>query len=77
MIEVNFYSSAGSKLNETARSYKMIAEETKTISNVEFMWVTDGQGWHKAKKNLRETFDILSLLYNTNDLKNNILETLK
>ena len=59
------------------RTLPPITEETKTISNVEFMWFTDGQGWHKAKKNLRETFDILPLLYNTNDFKNNILETLK
>lgn len=29
VIEVNFYGSGGSKLNETARSYKMIAEERK------------------------------------------------
>ncbi|HEM4549980.1 TPA: type II restriction endonuclease [Streptococcus suis] len=77
LIEVNFYSSGGSKLNETARSYKMIAEEAKTIPNVEFMWFTDGKGWHKAKKNLQETFEVLPHLYNTNDLKNNILKTLK
>ena len=29
-IETNFYASGGSKLNETARSYKMIAEESKS-----------------------------------------------
>ncbi|MBF0776200.1 restriction endonuclease [Streptococcus azizii] len=77
LVEVNFYSSGGSKLNETARSYKMITEETKRIHNVEFMWFTDGKGWNSAKKNLRETFDVLPLLYNINDLKNNILKTLK
>lgn len=77
LIETNFYVGGGSKLNETARSYKMIAQETNTIQNVEFMWFTDGQGWFKAKKNLRETFDVLPHLYNTNDLKNDILKTLK
>ncbi|CIV72955.1 type II restriction enzyme DpnII [Streptococcus pneumoniae] len=77
LIEVNFYSGSGSKLNETARSYKMIAEETKAIPNVEFMWITDGQGWYKAKNNLRETFDILPFLYNINDLEHNILKNLK
>lgn len=77
LIEVNFYSSGGSKLNETARSYKMITEETKGIPNVEFIWITDGQGWCKAKKNLRETFDVLPYLFNINDLKNGILKTLK
>ena len=28
LIETNFYASSGSKLNETSRSYKMIAEES-------------------------------------------------
>lgn len=73
LIEVNFYATGGSKLNETARSYKMITEETKNIPNVEFMWFTDGKGWHKAKNNLRETFEILPNLYNINDLSNGVL----
>lgn len=77
LIEVNFYSSGGSKLNETARSYKMITEETKGIQNVEFMWFTDGKGWNSAKKNLQETFDVLPFLYNINDLKHDILKTLQ
>lgn len=76
LIETNFYSGGGSKLNETARSYKMITEETKTIPNVEFVWFTDGQGWFQAKKNLRETFEVLTYLYNINDLKNGILKEL-
>lgn len=29
VIETNFYTAGGSKLNETSRSYKMIAEESK------------------------------------------------
>ena len=76
LIEVNFYATGGSKLNETARSYKMITEETKNIPNVEFMWFTDGKGWHKAKNNLRETFEILPNLYNINDLSNGILKSI-
>ncbi|WP_314353670.1 type II restriction endonuclease [uncultured Granulicatella sp.] len=76
LIETNFYSGGGSKLNETARSYKMITEEAKTIPNVEFVWFTDGQGWFQAKKNLRETFEVLPYLYNINDLKNGILKEL-
>ena len=76
LIEVNFYSSGGSKLNETARSYKLITEETKSIPNVEFMWITDGKGWYKAKKNLRETFDVLPLLFNIHDLKQGVLKHL-
>lgn len=76
LIEVNFYATGGSKLNETARSYKMITEETKNIPNVEFMWFTDGKGWHKAKNNLRETFEVLLNLYNINDLSNGVLKNI-
>ena len=73
-IEVNFYTSNGSKLNETARSYKMLAEESRGIKNFHFMWFTDGEGWKSAKNNLKETFDILPLLFNINDLENDILK---
>ena len=73
-IETNFYTSGGSKLNETARSYKMIAEESKAIKNFEFVWITDGEGWRSAKRNLKETFLILENLYNITDLENSILQ---
>lgn len=33
-IETNFYTSGGSKLNETARSYKQIAQEVNTIDGI-------------------------------------------
>lgn len=70
VIETNFYSEGGSKLNETARSYKMIAEEAKQTEGVEFIWVTDGAGWKSTQHNLQETFNIMGHLYNINDLEN-------
>lgn len=75
-IEVNFYSGGGSKLNETARSYKLLAQESMNISGFEFVWITDGIGWHTAKRNLEETFDVLEHLYNLRDLENNKLNDL-
>lgn len=75
-IETNFYTSSGSKLNETARSYKMIAEECKNIEGFKFVWFTDGQGWISAKKNLEETFDVLDTMYNINDVKNGVMKEL-
>ena len=77
VIETNFYASGGSKLNETARSYKMLAEESKKVDGVTFIWFTDGLGWKSARKNLEETFNELPTLYSINDLDNGILETLK
>lgn len=72
-IETNFYTSSGSKLNETARSYKTITSETKDLDYFKFIWITDGCGWYKAKNNLKETFDILDNLYNITDLENGII----
>ena len=75
-FEVNFYSSSGSKLNETARSYKMIATEAKNIPKFHFVWITDGFGWRAAQKNLKETFDVLETIYCIKDLENGVLEQL-
>lgn len=72
-IEANFYSSGGSKLNETARSYKNIAIESKEIDGFEFVWFTDGNGWKSARHNLEETFDVMENIYNINDLENGII----
>jgi len=77
VIETNFYASGGSKLNETARSYKMLAEESKKVDGVTFIWFTDGLGWKSARKNLEETFNELPTLYSINDLDNGVLEHLK
>lgn len=73
-VETNFYSSQGSKLNETARSYKTITLETKDLPYFEFVWFTDGKGWNTAKRNLKETFDVLENLYNIKDLESGVVE---
>ena len=73
-IETNFYASGGSKLNETARSYKMIAEEAKRVVGFEFVWFTDGMGWILARNNLRETFDNMEHIYNIADMKTGIMK---
>lgn len=75
-IETNYYNSGGSKINETARSYKMIALESKQIDDFVFVWITDGKGWRTAANNLEETFDVLDTLYNINDLENGKLNDL-
>lgn len=73
-IETNFYASGGSKLNETARSYKMIAEEADKVVGFEFVWFTDGMGWISARNNLRETFDNMDNIFNINDMKNGVMK---
>lgn len=72
-IETNFYTSSGSKLNETARSYKTITMETKDLGYFKFVWFTDGCGWGSARNNLKETFDVLEDLYSISDLEDGIV----
>ena len=73
VIETNCYIGGGSKLNETARSYKTLAQEIETINGVTFVWFTDGQGWLSARHNLEETFDVMDNVYNIADMQNGIM----
>lgn len=73
-IETNFYASSGSKLNETARSYKTLALESAPINGFSFVWFTDGFGWNSAKNNMEETFDVMDHIYNIKDLESDIIK---
>lgn len=73
-IETNFYASSGSKLNETARSYKMLSQEADTVDGFTFVWFTDGIGWRAAKNNLEETFDVMVHIYSIDDMENGIMK---
>lgn len=75
-VETNFYggSGGGSKLNETARSYKMLSQESDTVEGFTFVWITDGAAWKNARGNLRETFDVMEHIYSIKDMENGILK---
>lgn len=64
LIEVNFYSGGGSKLNEVARAYSEIAPKINAIDGYEFVWITDGVGWFSAKNKLQEAYNIIPKIYN-------------
>lgn len=64
LIEVNFYSGGGSKLNEVARSYTDLAPKVNGVLGFEFVWITDGQGWNSAKNKLEEAFAEIPSIYN-------------
>jgi len=68
LIETNFYNGGGSKLNEVARSYSDVAPKINQYENYEFVWITDGQGWHSAKSKLEEAFSIIPSIYNLANL---------
>lgn len=64
LIEVNFYSGGGSKLNEVARSYTDVAPKVNGVSGFEFVWITDGIGWNSARNKLEEAFAAIPSIYN-------------
>ena len=69
LIEVNFYSGGGSKLNEVARSYSDIATKINSIDGFEFVWITDGMGWRSAKNKLQEAYGIIPSVYNLTSIQ--------
>ena len=68
LIEVNFYSGGGSKLNEVARSYSDIAPKINSVPGFEFVWITDGIGWNSAKNKLQEAYSIIPSVYNLTNI---------
>lgn len=69
LIEVNFYSGGGSKLNETARSYTELAPKINAVNGFEFVWITDGKGWFSAKNKLEEAFYTIPKVYNLTNVQ--------
>lgn len=76
LIEVNFYSGGGSKLNEVARSYTDVAPKVNSVPSLEFVWITDGIGWHSAKNKLQEAFAAIPSIYNLSTI-NEFIDKLK
>lgn len=64
LIEVNFYSGGGSKLNEVARAYTELAPKVNSVSGFEFVWITDGVGWKSARNKLEEAYHTIPSVYN-------------
>lgn len=64
LIEVNFYSGGGSKLNEVARAYSELSPKINAVNGFEFVWITDGKGWNSARNKLEEAFYAIPNVYN-------------
>lgn len=69
LIEINYYNSSGSKLNEVARSYSEIAPKINQYPAYEFVWITDGKGWLDAKNKLEAAYAIIPSVYNLTSLE--------
>lgn len=68
LIEVNFYSGGGSKLNEVARAYTELAPKVNSVDGFEFVWITDGIGWKSARNKLEEAYNTIPSVYNLTNI---------
>ncbi|AUM62759.1 DpnII family type II restriction endonuclease [Spiroplasma monobiae] len=71
LMEVNFYGSSGSKLNETCKSYIYLSEKINKFKNVKFIWITDGLGWKNTKNQIKEAYERIDFLFNLKEFEKN------
>lgn len=64
LVEVNFYNSSGSKLNEVARAYTDLSQKVNACAGYEFVWITDGQNWQAARNKIEAAYHSIPAVYN-------------
>lgn len=69
LIEANFYTGGGSKLNEVARAYTELSPKINAVPGFEFVWITDGIGWNSARNKLEEAFSHIPNVYNLSNIQ--------
>ena len=75
LFETNFYNSGGSKLKAVCGEFRSLYDELKR-QNIEFIWITDGLGWHAAKRPLEETYNHNDYIFNLFMLEDGVLNEL-
>lgn len=75
LLETNFYNSGGSKLKAVCGEFRSLYDELKR-QNIEFIWITDGLGWHTAKRPLEETYNHNDYIFNLFMLEDGALNEL-
>ena len=77
LMETNYYGGGGSKLKAVAGEFTELSQFVKTSKdNVEFVWVTDRQGWKFARLPLAEAFGHIDNVFNLTMLKEGFLSDL-
>lgn len=75
LFETNFYNGGGSKLKAVCGEFRSLCDELKR-QNIEFIWITDGLGWHTAKRPLEETYNHNDYVFNLSMLEDGALNEL-
>ena len=74
IIEVNCYSSGGSKLDKTASDFRGLQDDLRGQAN--FIWLTDGHGWLKTRNPIRKSFDHNDYVFNIEMVNRGVLNEL-
>lgn len=75
LFEVNFFNGGGSKLKAVCGEFKSLNDELKA-QNIDFVWVTDGLGWHTTRRPLEETYNHNEYVFNLSMLEAGVLSEL-
>lgn len=75
IFETNFYNGGGSKLKSVCGEFRSLYSELKE-QDIDFIWVTDGLGWHTTERPLEETYNHNEYIFNLNMLENGMLDKL-
>lgn len=75
LFEANFYNGGGSKLKAVCGEFRSLHTELKE-QNIDFIWITDGLGWHTTKRPLEETYNHNDYVFNLNMLETGVLDKL-
>ena len=73
LIEVNFYSASGSKLAQVCGNFISVQEQLAE-RGINFVWVTDGLGWHSELPGLKRAFAKIHQVLNVAGLEAGGLE---
>lgn len=76
LFEANFYNGGGSKLKAVCGEFRSLYDELKA-QDIDFIWITDGLGWHTTKRPLEETYNHNEYVFNLNMLESGVLNELK
>ena len=55
--------------------FRSLYDELK-LQNIDFVWITDGLGWHTAKRPLEETYNHNDYIFNLSMLERGVLNNL-
>ncbi len=76
LFETNFYNGGGSKLKSVCGEFKGLHDELEA-QNIDLIWITDGLGWHTAKRPLEEAYDHNDYIFNLHMIESGILSSLE